>query len=107
MRWQKKQKSVTAYKIVKRFALLPICINNEWRWFETCYILKTRQFISWIELEWVNTSWVSKNAYLVWKQGARRCDEHKCKHCIDGVICALQYNANIDNYGICRSREVK
>ena len=106
MRWQKKQKSVTDYKIVKRFALFPICVNNEWRWFETVYILKTR-WASWGELEWINSSWVSENAYRVWKQGAMRCDEVKCKHCIDGAICALQYDANIDAYGICRSREIK
>ena len=106
MRWKKKQKSLTDYKIVKRFTLFPICVNNEWRWFETCYILKTR-WSRWGELKWTNTSWVSENAYRVWKQGARRCDEIKCKHCMDGTICALQYNANIDDYGICRSKEIK
>ena len=106
MRWQKKQKSVTDYKIVKRFTLFPMCVNNEWRWLETCYILKTR-WISWYEAEWTNTAWVSENAYLVWKQGSKRCDEDKCKHCIDGAICALQYTANIDDYGVCRSKEIK
>lgn len=106
MRWQKKQKSVTDYKIVKRFALFPICANNEWRWLETCYILKTR-WIDWGETGWTNSSWVSKNTYLIWKQGSKRCDDDKCKYCMDGVICALQYDANIDAYGICRSKERK
>ena len=104
MRWQKKQKSVTDYKIVKRFALFPICINNEWRWLETCYILKTL-WISWHEEEWTNTAWVSENAYLAWKQGSKRCDDKNCKYCIDGAVCALQYEAKVNNYGICLSKE--
>ena len=104
MRWQKKQKSVTDYKIVKRFALFPICIGNEWRWLETCYIVKTR-WISWGESGWTNTAWTTKNAYLVAKKGSHLCANTTCKYCIGGVVCKLQHEATIDNMGICRSRE--
>ena len=107
MKWQKKQKlnRNSNCKIVKRFALFPIEINNEYRWLETCYIVK-RRWISWHESGWQNISWTDKNTYLIWKKGCFPCHISACKHHLDGGFCALQYDAKIDNNGVCYSIEV-
>lgn len=106
MRWTKKYRNRN-YKIVKRFALLPIRVGNEYRWLETCYILKERSH-SWGEdLGWVNISWTNADTYKMWKEERQyRCADKTCKHWVEGGICQLE-DAKVDNNGICYSREAK
>ena len=105
MRWIKKKRE-SNIKVVKRFALFPICINNEWRWLETCYIVK-RRWTSWDETGWENFLWTDKKAYLNWKQGCPSCHIGACKHHLTGGFCALQHEAVIENNGVCHSMEVE
>lgn len=103
MRWMKKDKGNLDYKIVKRFALFPIQVKNEYRWFETCYIVKERWF-SWYESGWINKSWTDKETYEMWKNGYRySCADSSCKYCINGELCSLGKEAKIE-YTICYSR---
>ena len=106
MRWTKKYRN-RDYKIVKRFALLPIRVGNEYRWLETCYVLKEKSY-SWGEtLGWINISWTNAETYEMWKQGCQhRCIDKTCKHWVEGGFCQLE-DAKVDNNGICYSRKVK
>lgn len=107
MKWTTKPKLNTDYKIVKRFALLPIRVNNEFRWLETCYIVKEKYY-SWGEdLGWVNIAWANAETYEMWKEGRQnRCITKTCKYWAEGGFCKLE-DAKVDNNGICYSREVK
>lgn len=104
MRWTKKYHRNKDYKIVKQFALLPIRVGNEYRWFETCYVLKERSY-SWGEdLGWINISWTNAETYEMWKHGCQnRCIDKTCMHWMESGFCDLK-SAKVDNNGICYSR---
>ena len=103
MRWIKKDRGNRDYKIVKRFALLPIQINNEYRWFEMCYIVKKRWF-SLYDSGWKKVSWTDRETYKMWKNVYRyNCADSGCKHCINGELCSLGKEAKIED-AICYSR---
>lgn len=98
----KKDRGNRDYKIVKRFALLPIKINNEYRWLETCYIVKERWF-SWYESGWSKKSWTDKKTYEMWKNRYKyNCADSSCKYCINGELCSLGKEAKIED-SICYS----
>lgn len=106
MRWKKKEQGNLDYKIVKRFALLPIRVGKEYRWFETCYIIKMRWY-SWYESGWWNKSWTDKETYELWKKGYKyncNCADSGCRYCINGELCFIGKEAKIDNNGVCHSR---
>ena len=109
MRWTKGIKN--DYRLIKRFALLPIKVNNEYRWLETCYIVQERWY-SWYEASWCNISWTDKITYLRWKKSNSRykkcyCAGSDCKYNLEGQLCMLGNGAVITNDGICYSREEK
>lgn len=106
MKWTKKTK-IRDYRMVKRFALFPIRVNDEYKWLETCYILQERWY-SFYEAEWCNISWVDKQTYLKWKEDKFTrcsCADSLCKYNYDGEFCMLGNAAMISNNGICYSKE--
>lgn len=60
MRWRKKM-----MKIVRRFALFPICISYEYRWMEVVYI---RRFKRDPFILWRNDRFVSKKTFIEYKK---------------------------------------
>ena len=107
MRWIKKPKLNTDYKIVKRFALLPIRVNNEFRWLETCYIVKQRWY-DFYDTGWANLSWTDQTTYLRWKRNRDQichCADSSCKYNSEGEFCMLGRGAVLTNDGVCYSKE--
>lgn len=67
MKFKLKDKS-NEYKhgrIIKRFALFPIKIGLEIRWFETCYI-RQRYWSSWHETGWEDLDFATVDDYENW-----------------------------------------
>ena len=62
MRWIEKEE-----RCVRRFALLPICINGENRWFETVYIIQRMQCDGY-DGYWRNECFVDKEVWETWEQ---------------------------------------
>jgi hypothetical protein len=55
------------YKIKKTFALMPIVINNELRWLETCYVrfvYNIDGYAGSLDWSWEPTAFVTKEDYL-------------------------------------------
>lgn len=58
MRWTANYHGKIRY--VKRFALLPIKIDHEVRWLETCYIRQYwHEYYGW----WLNTEFITEETY--------------------------------------------
>ena len=62
MRWTKKYT-----RVVKRFALFPITINEETRWFENVYLMQRRDIHALI-FRWYNDRFIDEAAYLSYKK---------------------------------------
>lgn len=62
MKWKKYGR-----RCVRRFALFPIKIENEYRWFEVVYIEQRRD---WLDC-WKNVRFVSKDYYINDKRDRR------------------------------------
>ena len=56
-----------AERILKRFLVIPTCIQGEWRWLETAYIRQISRGYWDIACgdyyEWCNSEWVGGGAY--------------------------------------------
>ena len=67
MRWKERSK-----RIIKRFAILPVCIDGEYRWLETVYILQYfgNVYHSWrsATIGWYNSRFVTKADYIHMKE---------------------------------------
>lgn len=59
MRWRKNN-----FRWVRRFALFPIRINSEYRWWEIVYIEQRR---NWLDC-WENYKFITKEEYMKFKQ---------------------------------------
>ena len=66
MKWKYKYR-----RIIKRFALLPILANDEYRWLQTVYISQWRNVYSDF---WHNETFVDKELYLSYKMEDAGCD---------------------------------
>jgi len=64
MRWRTRDYGITK-QIIKRFALFPHCLKDEWRWLETFYVLQERLPYN---VLWCNMRWATKEEYLAWKE---------------------------------------
>lgn len=59
MRWKRVQTGDE--RIVRRFALFPICINNDVRWLEWCLIKQQTYDVSYYINPWFNVSFIDNN----------------------------------------------
>lgn len=60
MRWIKKN-YYKSTRVVRKFALFPICVGDETRWLETVYILQKRAFPG--APYWTDVDFVTKEEY--------------------------------------------
>lgn len=61
MRW--KAKPTPKHKdtrVIKKFLLIPYCLENEWRWLEIAYILQQYCYYDYIAPMWVDLKFVEK-----------------------------------------------
>ena len=62
MKWHNIYKEIEkfkGYRYIKRFAIFPIKINNEYRWLETCYIRQAYRDGAY----WKNECFINKEVY--------------------------------------------
>ena len=62
MKWEKQY-----HRTIKRFAIFPVCIDDEYRWLEMVYIEQKLCRGFWHDW-WEDKSFVSKSEYLQYKQ---------------------------------------
>ena len=105
MRWIKKpDPKVLGFRAIKRFALFPIQVKDEYRWLETCYIFQER-WEDFGESGWENKHWLTKEEYKLWHKGCKNAKWNgSCKHKVGEDGCELRYNALQDNCGNCLQR---
>lgn len=62
MKWERKHS-----RTVRRFALFPIRVGDEYRWLETVYI---QQHLAWdgICISWVNARFADKKQWKEWRK---------------------------------------
>ena len=102
MRWIKKPNAkVLGFRAIKRFALFPIHIKDEYRWLEICYIFQER-YHDFYESSWENKHWLTKEEYKLWNKGCKNAKWNgSCKYKIGEDGCRLRYNAKLDDCGDC------
>ena len=79
MKWKSKQRRnldlLGTHRIVKRFAIFPVCIDGEYRWLETVYIRQTFRH-EWERINafyWHNDYFTTRVAYENYKSGYDIC----------------------------------
>ena len=61
MRWKNKQKPENHdIRIIKRFLIIPVKINDEYRWMEKASIKQQYLYTTGHCMKWVNISWEDK-----------------------------------------------
>ena len=62
MRWKKEQEPIKGEsRVVVKFLIFPKCLDNEWRWFEKCYITQKAYpgyesgGTYWLDQHWLDT----------------------------------------------------
>ena len=65
MRWSRKWQ-----RVIRRFALFPIRVQDEYRWLEVVYIRQKKKLSCkpLIEHEWYNCDFVDRGYYMTWRK---------------------------------------
>ena len=68
MRWKQERPKEGSERIIKRFAIVPLCLNGSCRWLETVYVLqKLERHLGDYGAcyRWVDVRWARKVKYLM------------------------------------------
>jgi len=47
-------------RIIKKYLIIPIMLNNEWRWLESAKIEQEYTFMGWYNMSWANNKKITK-----------------------------------------------